>query len=367
MSALLQSPQLASMKVQTLREPSSLSPKVSVPVPVSVRNEFAENALSLLREFLASIDNNAAAGDFQSAALSLSCLGEPPHQNEIPSSHTSLPPEASPINLVVYKLRSARVARQQRREQRLPGTTPISPPIPIPKHTYIPEVYQVTPKKPRDLRQEAILRVWDQARLRRWWAWHDRQMELLKEDKLQKQRRRQFLSNLRTHPWMHEEARQNVEQIQRRQQRAQLLSKLRTSPTELTSLSKQPVVSPRTEQEIVEALSQRRDSLKKLRARTPTSPKSARFSPITGYSATSRTADDHRTTLVGAHSGDLKERRLQDFWEKWAAKETLFEQRNAIRNEMDTVLARPNLVPSPNKQILRLAAKRWWIKEENAY
>ncbi|KAI8826531.1 uncharacterized protein EV422DRAFT_52, partial [Fimicolochytrium jonesii] len=159
---------------------------------------------------------------------------------------------------MVLKLRAARIARETRESQTknasaVPGKILPTPDEQVLTQTLtnhgIPEVHRVSYKRPRNLHQQATLRRFDQARLRRWWNWHDKHMELLREDKLQKSRRQQFLSNLRTHAWITPPpspaaGQQNPEQqqqqqrpmnvqatdeIKQRKERAQHLTKLRTS------------------------------------------------------------------------------------------------------------------------------------------
>ncbi|KAJ3013013.1 hypothetical protein HKX48_005965 [Thoreauomyces humboldtii] len=339
-------------------------------------DESGEEALRRLREFLSAIATNAAAGDLQSASLSLSCLGEPPvPENDAfsPVASKSLAPALSPINLMVLKLRAARIQREQKRAiQQHAGQVPFSSSSEAASmvEQLIPEVHQVTPKRPRSLHQEAVLRLFDQSRLRRWWEWHDRQIELLKEDKLQKQRRRQFLANLRTHAWINAE-KEPVEDIKRRKHRAQSLSKIRTDLLPSSDSTAAYPVSPPSEEQVAHALTQRRQSISKLRPRSPVTPTFEY--PVAGDATkrASRTLDEHRRFLLGEHTGTLEVQKV-DFWAQWSAQELLTEQRETLREHLDAVLTHsaanvhPDL-PQPCRNLKHVHAQRFFLDEERAW
>ncbi|KAI8919947.1 hypothetical protein DFJ77DRAFT_507285 [Powellomyces hirtus] len=355
------------------------SPSLVSHVPAGLTNDYGEDALRRLREFLSAIGVNAAAGDLRSASLSLSCLGEPPAPKQIETG-AALPTalaagEPSPINAMVMKLRNARLAREQKRssqttESKEIAVSSISQTAVPPEFNFgIPEVYQVTPKQPRDLRQEAMLRLFDQSRLKRWWEWHDRQMELLKQEKLQKQRRRQFLSNLRTHAWINSEE-EPVEQIKRRKHRAHSLSKLRTDlPAPLSESTLNNPASQPTDKDVAHALTQRRDSISKLKARSPLTPTSAKtFDFPILERICSRTAEDHRRRLVGEHTGSLEVQEV-DYWTQWDAKELLVEQRETLRTHLDNVLSHASINSNARKprNLKRMHAQRLFLDEDSSW
>ncbi|KAI8815860.1 uncharacterized protein EV422DRAFT_547873 [Fimicolochytrium jonesii] len=338
-----------------------------------------EDALRLLSEFLCSIGNKAAPEDTRAAALSF--LGEPPLTGPVAhtttttntKTHHELPAgqesPLSPINAMVLKLRAARIARETRESQTknasaVPGKILPTPDEQVLTQTLtnhgIPEVHRVSYKRPRNLHQQATLRRFDQARLRRWWNWHDKHMELLREDKLQKSRRRQFLSNLRTHAWITPPpspaaGQQNPEQqqqqqrpknvqatgeIKQRKERAQHLTKLRTSSApnlrlqggkaEVVVLSPVSPVDANKE----DHLSQRRASLSKLRPRTPTAIVTPPAFPICHKC---HSPEDHRRHIVGEENCGALTTLQPDFWSQWAAQETLAEQREHLRTRLDKV------------------------------
>ncbi|KAI8592374.1 hypothetical protein BDZ88DRAFT_280239 [Geranomyces variabilis] len=385
----------------------------------SIGIDSGEDALRRLSEFLSAIAINAA-GDPESASLSLSTLGEPPAANAaaLPpassvSPYSSLADEPSPINIMVMKLRAARLAREQKRMQlaaqdgaallvALPGAASAAAAAAAAAAMEdsarldhrIPEVHQVSPKNPRNLREEAMLRRFDQSRLRRWWDWHDRQMQLLKEAKVQKQRRRQFLSNLRTHAWinntnvnnasnnnssnasampntLNSERREPVDEIKRRKNRALSLSKLRIDPASGDTTAAEdallsPPASPAHEQSVADALTQRRDSISKLRARSPSTATSPRSS-FAYVIVRSRSAEDHRARLVGAHSGALESQTV-DYWAQWDAQEMLVEQRETLRTQMDAVIAPDSTAPTfKPRNLRRIIAQRAFLDEECAW
>ncbi|KAJ3168906.1 hypothetical protein HDU88_001233 [Geranomyces variabilis] len=382
----------------------------------SIGIDSGEDALRRLSEFLSAIAVNAA-GDPESASLSLSTLGEPPAANAaaLPptssvSPYSSLADEPSPINIMVMKLRAARLAREQKRMQlaaqdraallvALPDAAAVAAAAAAAMEDSarldhrIPEVHQVSPKNPRNLREEAMLRRFDQSRLRRWWDWHDSQMQLLKEAKVQKQRRRQFLSNLRTHAWinntnvnnasnnssnasamantLNSERREPVDEIKRRKSRALSLSKLRIDPaagdtTAAEDALLSPPASPAHEQTVADALTQRRDSISKLRARSPSTVTSPRSS-FAYVIVRSRSAEDHRARLVGAHSGALESQTV-NYWAQWDAQEMLVEQRETLRTQMDAVIAPDSLAPTfKPRNLRRIIAQRAFLDEECAW
>ncbi|KAJ3273100.1 hypothetical protein HK104_004332, partial [Borealophlyctis nickersoniae] len=248
----------------------------NVPPPPNLA---VEDALRLLRDFLSSVSRNAAEGDVQSASLSLLCLGEPPKP-------TVGAEQNSPVAEVLTKMRAARRARElkkQRASSRGAGTSAGSGGEGKGRSgssgPRVPEVYSVGSKSAsdRDLRQQVMLKVWDQARLRRWWDWHDRQMEDLRE--LQRIRRRQFLSNLRTHPWMNNgsDAAQKVtqppsEEEARKLRRMQFLSKLRTAPPPPLEVPVPAAPEDQSPEERQANVRKRRESLSKLRPRSNSKP-----------------------------------------------------------------------------------------------
>ncbi|KAJ3156613.1 hypothetical protein HDU89_004395 [Geranomyces variabilis] len=404
---------------------SLLCPPSSAPASnasaASIGTDSGEDALRRLSEFLSAIAVNAA-GDPEAASLSLSTLGEPPAANAAPlppassvSPYSSLADEPSPINIMVMKLRAARLAREQKRMQlaaqdraallvALPGAASAAAAAAAAAAMEdsarldhrIPEVHQVSPKNPRNLREEAMLRRFDQSRLRRWWDWHDSQMQLLKEAKVQKQRRRQFLSNLRTHAWinntnvndasnnssnasamanslnsLNSERREPVDEIKRRKSRALSLSKLRIDPpsgdtTAAEDALLSPPASPAHEQTVADALTQRRDSISKLRARSPSTVTSPRSS-FAYVIVRSRSAEDHRARLVGAHSGALESQTV-DYWAQWDAQEMLVEQRETLRTQMDAVIAPDSPAPAfKPRNLRRIIAQRAFLDEECAW
>ncbi|KAJ3182684.1 hypothetical protein HDU87_008023 [Geranomyces variabilis] len=431
------------MSASLLCPTSSLASHASSAASVAATDS-GEDALRRLSEFLSAIALNAAAGDLESASLSLSCLGEPPAANGIaasaesvaaalppalaspsssplPSSvspYSSLADEPSPINIMVMKLRAARLAREQKRMQLAARDRAALLVVTLPDAVSataaaaaaaaamedsarldhgIPEVHQVSPKHPRNLREEAMLRLFDQSRLRRWWDWHDRQMQLLKEAKLQKQRRRQFLSNLRTHAWINNSNANNansnssnnvsavttntltterreppVDEIKRRKSRALSLSKLRIdlAPGDNTAAEDallSPPASPVHGQTVADALTQRRDSISKLRARSPSTPTSPRSSSFSYVVVRSRSAEDHRARLVGAHSGALESQTV-DYWAQWDAQEMLVEQRETLRTQMDAVLVPDSPMPTfKPRNLRRIIAQRAFLDEECAW
>ncbi|KAI9094565.1 hypothetical protein DFS34DRAFT_628229 [Phlyctochytrium arcticum] len=362
--------------------------RLAIPAtPITSHTDASTHALRILRDFLASIDSNAAAGNYHSATESLSRLGEPPsrHDDDDDDNSDSIRHPSHTLDEIVLKLRSARLAREHRREQQLQPSSPIqsltppnSPSTKTANPDHIPPVFQVSPKRPRNLRESAILRVWDQSRLQRWWQWHDTQMARLKEVELQKQRRRQFLTNLRTHPWMEKdqqpvEQQQKVEEIHARKARAMLLSKLRTSPSQIrpsaSSSPSLPLLStePTSPTPSEESLIQRRDSIRQLLSpRTPTSPSSP--NPLKSPFSHSKqpTPELHRARLVGSHAGQLRSpvsSSQDDFWTRWAAAESLAESRDRIRNEMDHLLT----TRCRQAKMARIMAKRYWIEEDLAH
>ncbi|KAI8994304.1 hypothetical protein BC832DRAFT_424951 [Gaertneriomyces semiglobifer] len=301
-----------------------------------------EEALTLLRDLLSSISSNAAQGDFHSASLSLAYLGLPPNHIDHPTHHD----HSTPIQLLVMKMRAARLSREHRRQPSRPSV----------HHHHIPEVYQVSIKTPRSLHEQAILHLWDQARLKRWWDWHDSQMALLKEEKLQKQRRRQFLMNLRQHPWVHptdDERRSSdeVEEVKRRKMRAQFLTKLRTSGLQKQTSQTQPGAENATSPSSPtspDAILQRQSSIKRLRSRTPRSPcaRQFEFAPLPEVPEIRiKSPEEYRRHLTGEHSGDLRQPET-DFWQKWEAGQTLVEKREEIRDWVDGQLSSNPIMPT---------------------
>jgi hypothetical protein len=74
------------------------------------------------------------------------------------------------------------------------------------------EFYGVSAKHVvNDLRKYTILKHWEQGRLKRWWKWHDAQLFILQSLEKKRLRRREFLTQLRTHPWMNNGSTTNTE------------------------------------------------------------------------------------------------------------------------------------------------------------
>ncbi|KAJ3056153.1 hypothetical protein HK097_007877 [Rhizophlyctis rosea] len=364
----------------------SSQPTVSEPVSDARGQQVAvEEALKLLRDFLSHVGHNAASGDIQSASLTLLCLGEPPKQTQrVPQSTPN-----SPVAEVLHKMRTARKAKELRRARKdsacsiaeSNGST-------VGGERDVPEVFSTGAKSfnDRDLRQQVLLKVWDQARLRRWWDWHDRQMEDLKA--LKTVRRRQFLTNLRQHPWVAKpEAPQALprpsDEEVRKLRRFHLLTKLRTSPDALDPVP-QPSPAELSPEQRQANLLKRKESLSKLRSRSMSRPSSPSPSPLSPKSPLSplaapfvprlptpppsfifRTPEEHRKSLTGANSGSFTPRTSSpDFWAQWAAQETLVEQRESIRSAVDSVLYQS---PMPQGMSKRLNAKRMWLEEDAAW
>jgi len=66
------------------------------------------------------------------------------------------------------------------------------------------EFYSTLPKHevPGNLLQTTILKQWKKGRLTRWWAWLDIQVAELQKGSAKIERRRHFLSRIRTHAWI---------------------------------------------------------------------------------------------------------------------------------------------------------------------
>ncbi|KAJ3041337.1 hypothetical protein HDV00_009478 [Rhizophlyctis rosea] len=344
-----------------------------------------EEALRQIRDFLSHVGHNAANGDVHSATLGLICLGEPPRQTQRVAQATP----NSPVAEVLHKMRTARRARDQRRAGRADSAVSMEQSersgAERDATKGLPEVFSTGAKsfKHRDLRQQVLLKVWDQARLRRWWEWHDRQMADLKA--LQTVRRRQFLSNLRQHPWVTKSSeptqvltRPSDEEV-RRLRRVHLLTKLRTSPDALDPVPPPTPAELSPEQRQANLL-KRKESLSKLRRTTPppSSPKSP-LSPRSPFSASLssplatatptiptfriRTPEEHRKSQTAANSGSLRSKQA-DYWSRWAAMETLNEQREIVRESIESLLYH---TPVPANLSHRLRAKHMWLDDDVAW